>query len=414
MDRKEVESLVSAQNQWRMRECINLIASENRMSPLAEKMYMSDFMHRYAEGSPYKRYYQGAKYIDPLEEGATELAKKLFRTDQAELRVLSGGTANTAAFSALGGHGDLLMSPGLAGGSHISHESFGVAGILGYRVEHAAFDESEYNIDVDASVKKIRKLKPKVVTLGGSVILFPHPVKEFREACDEAGARLLYDGAHVLGLIAGGQFQDPLREGAELMTASTHKTFPGPQGGIILGSTDEETWKRVQFRVFPGLISNHHLHRIPAMAIALNEMLEFGREYAVQTVRNAQALGQSMHEMGFNVLAENKGFTKSHQIVLDVRKNGGGKDCAETLEKAGIILNKNLLAWDKADDAVNPSGLRIGVQEMTRIGMKESEMKEIAALIKKVLIDRKPPAEIAKEVAEFRKPFHETQYCFRD
>ncbi len=414
MERKEVLELVGKQNQWRMEQCINLIASENRMSPTAEKAYMSDFMHRYAEGSPYKRYYQGTKYIDLLEDKTTGLAKELFKSRKAELRVLSGGTANTAAFSALGGHGSVLMSPGLAGGSHISHEQFGVAGILGYRVEHAEFDGDEYNIDTDATVKKILEMKPDVVTLGGSVILFPHPVKEFRAACDEVGARLLYDGAHVLGLIAGGKFQDPLREGAEIMTSSTHKTFPGPQGGIILGNTDDETWKTLQMKVFPGLISNHHLHRIPAMAMTLLEMIEFGKDYASQTVSNARALGQAMHELGFRVLAEKKGFTESHQVLVDVRENGGGAEAAANLEKANIILNKNILAWDAADSAKNPSGLRIGVQEMTRIGMKESEMKEIAALMKKVVLDGKAPEGVAKEVVEFRKPYQEIHYCFKD
>jgi glycine hydroxymethyltransferase len=414
LEKNDVLELVEKQNLWRSCECINLIASENRMSPLAEKVYMSDFMHRYAEGSPFKRYYQGAKYIDPLEADATELAKQLFSVKQAELRVISGGSANMAAFSALGKPGDVLMSPGLAGGSHISHEKFGVAGILGYRVEHAEFDEEAYNIDIDASVRKIREMKPNVVTLGGSVILFPHPVKEFREACDEVGARLLYDGAHVLGLIAGGQFQDPLHEGAEILTSSTHKTFPGPQGGVILGNTDDETWKKLQFKVFPGLISNHHLHRIPAMAMTMLEMAEFGRGYAAQTVKNAQALGQSMHELGFRVLAEKHGFTKSHQILVDVRDNGGGTEVSVNLEKANIILNKNILAWDSDDSAANPSGLRIGVQEMTRLGMKVSEMQEIARLMKHVVIDRKPPEAVAKEVVEFRKPFQETHYCFKE
>ncbi len=414
MDRNDVIGLVKKQNRWRTRECINMIASENRMSPLAEKMYMSDFMHRYAEGMPYNRYYQGTKYIDPLEDKTTELARDLFQAKQAELRVLSGGTSNMAAFSALGNRGDVLMSPGLAGGSHISHEAFGVAGILGYKIEHAEFDVDEYNIDTDASVKKIRKIKPNVVTLGGSVILFPHPVREFREACEDVGARLLYDGAHVLGLIAGGKFQDPLKEGAEVMTSSTHKTFPGPQGGIILGNADDELWKKIQLMVFPGLISNHHLHRIPAMAISMLEFQEFGKDYAAQTVKNAQALGQAMHEIGFNILAADKGFTESHQILADVRKNGGGKQAAEDLEKANIILNKNILAWDSDDSAKNPSGLRIGVQEMTRIGMKESEMNNIAELMKKVVLDKKAPADVAGEVVEFRKPFQKTHYCFKE
>ncbi|MBN1896504.1 MAG: serine hydroxymethyltransferase [Candidatus Aenigmarchaeota archaeon] len=414
MEMKEVFELVEKQNQWRMKECINMIASENRMSEAAEKVYMSDFMHRYAEGSPYKRYYQGAKYIDPIEDKTTEMTRKLFGVRQAELRVLSGGTSNMAAFAALGGHGDILMSPGLMGGSHISHESFGIAGILGYRVEHAVFDEKEYNIDTDATLKKIRDIKPNVVTLGGSVILFPHPVKEVREVCDDIGAKLLYDAAHVLGLIAGKQFQDPMKEGAELMTSSTHKTFPGPQGGLILGNTSDEMWKKLQSKVFPGLISNHHLHRIPAMAITIHEMMEYGKEYAAQVVINAQALGQATYELGFDTLAEEKGFTKSHQILINVEKNGGGTDVAVKLENANIVLNKNLLACDADRSASDPSGLRIGVQEMTRIGMKEPEMKEIAALMKKVVIEGKQPEEVAKEVVEFRKPFQETQYCFRD
>ncbi len=205
-----------------------------------------------------------------------------------------------------------------------------------------------------------------------------------------------------------------MREGAEILTSSTHKTFPGPQGGIILGNTDDELWKKLQFKVFPGLISNHHLHRIPAMAITMLEMKEFGRDYAAQTVKNAQALGQAMHELGFRILAENRGFTKSHQILADVRENGGGTEASVSLEKANIILNKNILAWDSDDSAANPSGLRIGVQEMTRIGMRESEMKQIAELMKRVVLDRKSPEAIAKEVTEFRKPFQETHYCFKE
>ena len=414
MDRKKVMELTGKQEKWRGAECLNMIASENIMSPLATRAYMSDLMHRYAEGSPYKRFYQGTGCIDELESGAMELAREVFGVKQVDMRVISGGVANAAAFSALARHGEMLLSPGVVGGSHISHESFGVAGVLGLRTEHAVFDENEYNIDTDATIKKIRELKPRIVTLGGSVILFPHPVKEFREVCDDIGAKLLYDGAHVLGLIAGGKFQDPLHEGAEILTSSTHKTFPGPQGGIILGNTDSETWKKVQFRIFPGLISNHHLHRIPAMAIALLEAKEFGRQYAEQTVRNAKALGVALEAAGFTVLAANRGFTESHQILVDVRKNGGGAWAASTLEKANIIVNKNILAWDDVNNPADPSGLRIGSQELTRIGMKEGEMVHIAELMAKVVIEKKSPEKVREEVIGLRKRFRKVHYCFEE
>jgi len=414
MDKEKVLELTENQNRWRGSECLNMIASENLMSPLAQSVYNSDFMHRYAEGSPFKRFYQGARYIDELESLAIELALDVFGASQADLRPVSGGVANAAAFSALAKHGDMMLSPGVVGGSHISNEPFGVAGVLGLAVEHAIFNEQEYNIDIDATVKKILKLKPKLVTLGGSVILFPHPVREFRQACDEVGARLLYDGAHVLGLIAGSKFQNPLKEGAEILTASTHKTFPGPQGGIVLGNTDKPTWKQVRFKIFPGLVSNHHLHRIPSMAVAMLEARHFGDAYAEQTVKNAKALGEAMDELGFEVLAGNKGFTESHQILVDVRKNGGGKLVAATLEEANIILNKNILAWDDVNNPDNPSGLRIGTQELTRIGMRESEMRHIAELMKSVVIDKKDPGQIREEVLEFRRGYQLVHYCFKE
>jgi len=413
LKKEDIFEITGKQDRWRGSECLNMIASENLMSPMAKKAYVSDFMHRYAEGTPFKRYYQGVRYIDEIESQANELAREVFGAKQADLRPISGGVANAAAFSALCSHGDLMLSPGVAGGSHISHEPFGVAGVLGLKIEHADFDENEYNIDADATVKKIIKLRPKIVTLGGSVILFPHPVREFREACNEVGARLLYDGAHVLGLIAGGRFQDPLKEGAEIFTASTHKTFPGPQGGIVLGNTDDETWKKVKFRIFPGLVSNHHLHRIPAMAIAMLETKEFGKSYAEQTVKNAKALGEALDELGFDVIAANKGYTESHQIIVDVRKNGGGKLVASTLESANIILNKNILAWDDVNNPDDPSGLRIGAQELTRIGMKEGEMKQIAEFMKELIIDKKDSGKVKGKVVEFRKGFQDIHYCFK-
>ncbi|MEM3675947.1 MAG: serine hydroxymethyltransferase, partial [Thermoplasmataceae archaeon] len=328
------------------RDSIPLIASENVMSPLAKEMLVTDLGHRYAEGLPHHRYYQGNYFVDLIEDFVTEKCKTLFKSKQADPRPISGTNANAATIYGLLNPGDPIIAPNLSGGGHISAAKFGSVGIRGLKLETFPFDPETMTVDPDQAIKKIKDFKPKVCLLGQSVFLFPAPIREISDAAREVGAKIWYDGAHVLGLIAGGKFQDPLREGAEIITGSTHKTFPGPQHGIILGQTDDETWKAVQRGVFPGTISNHHLNAMAALGITAVEELEFGREYASRIVENAKALAQELHELGFKVLGESRGFTESHTIVADVRKFGGGKKVAETLERSGIILNKNMLPGD--------------------------------------------------------------------
>lgn len=406
---EKVKSFTQGAEKWRS-ECINLIASENVMSPLARSLYNSDFMHRYAEGEPGNRYYQGTCYIDEVEKAAIGLSKKLFRCRHADVQAISGCIANLAVFAAFGKPGDLLMSTGTAAGAHISHERFGAAGVRGLSVEHLVFDVDSYMLDVDASARKMREYLPKILVLGGSVMLFPHPVKELSKVAREIDAKVVYDAAHVLGLIAGRRFQDPLREGAGVITASTHKTFPGPQGGIILSEAGDEAWKRVKAKLFPGLLSNHHLHRLPALAVTLLEMLKFGKKYAKDTVENAQALAQAFHEEGMAVVGEENGFTESHQVLLDVRKFGSSSELVKRLEAANIICNKNLLAWDDIHSTRDPSGIRLGTQEMTRFGMGKGEMKEIASLFVRIVNGEKPD-KVRKDVVAFRKEFPDVEYA---
>jgi glycine hydroxymethyltransferase len=265
------------------------------------------------------------------------------------------------------------------------------------------------NIDADAMKKKILEIKPKIVLLGGSLFLFPHPVEEAREAADEIGAKVMYDGAHVLGLIAGGCFQDPLKEGADLLVGSTHKTFPGPQGGIIL--CKEELKEKIDEAVFPGVVSNHHLHHVAGLGISTAEMLEFGKDYAQQIVKNAKALAQNLHELGFNVLCEDLGFTESHQVAMDVSDIGQASELSKRLESNNIILNKNLLPWDDVNRSDDPSGIRVGTQELTRRGMKESEMVEVAEYIKKVAVDN---LKVKEEVTEFMSNYTKVHYAFKN
>ena len=407
----KIREIAKEHNEY-FKDSIPLIASENVMSPLALEMLLTDLGSRYAEGLPHHRYYQGNQFVDQIEDLAIEFANSLFKSKQSDPRPISGTNANIAAIYGLTKPGDKITVPPLSGGGHISAAKFGAVGLRGLDSSDYPFDNDEMNIDVDATIKLIREKKPRVCLFGQSVFLFPTPIKDLMDAIREVGAKVWYDGAHVLGLIAGGKFQDPLREGADIITASTHKTFPGPQHGIILGNTSDETWKSVQRGVFPGSLSNHHLNAMAALAVTLAEELEYGSVYASRIIENAKTLAQSLNEEGFKVLGEKKGFTESHTIVVDVRAQGGGKQSAELLEKCNIVLNKNLLPWDTSKDSQDPSGLRIGTQEVTRIGFGKSEMKEIAKIMGDLLIRHADPESIRLRAETLKSNFREIKYCF--
>jgi glycine hydroxymethyltransferase len=409
---RDVKAIIDAVegSQELFKNSLPMIASENVTSPVVRQVLSSDLGHRYAEGQVGHRFYQGCKYVDVIEGKAVQLAKEVFNAPHVNVQPISGVNCNIAAFFALSDPGDKLIALAVPSGGHISHAKFSAAGIRGLKIYTHPFDNKIMNVDADLMVKNIRKVKPKVVMFGASLFLFPHPLEEAREACDEVGASIIYDGAHVLGLIAGGQFQDPLREGADVVTGSTHKTFPGPQGGIIL--CQKKYAEVVDEAVFPGTVSNFHLHHKAALAITLAEMKKFGKAYARQIVKNSQALGAYMDEMGFNVLCKDLGYTQSHQIAVDVSKNGGGSVLAAKLEKANIITNKNLFPWDDVHTTDNPSGLRLGTQELTRIGMKEREMKEVAKLFRRVIIDREQPEKVKKDVVLLKSQYQTVRYCF--
>ncbi|MET1128946.1 MAG: serine hydroxymethyltransferase [Thermoproteota archaeon] len=398
-------------NRWRRYETINLIASENVMSPLAEAAYVTDMMHRYAEGKPFKRYYQGTRFVDEVEVKAASLMGELLGGALVDPRPVSGTVANASVFRVLGGCGSKAVIAPVQAGAHVSHTKFGTLGALCIEHIEMPYDAENMNVDVDRATKLIEEVKPAFAVLGGSVYLFPHPVKEIADAAHSVGAKLVYDAAHVLGLIVGKRWRNPLEHGADVLTASTHKTFPGPQGGIV-ATRDEELFKRIGRAIFPLFVSNHHLHRLPALAITAVEMKHFGEAYADQVVRNAKALAEALAAEGFKVLGEHLGYTKSHQVVLDVRPQGGGAKAAVLLEDANIIVNKNLLPYDPPDAIKDPSGLRLGVQEMTRFGMKEDNMKDIARFIARVLIKKEDSKKVAAEVAEYRREFMTVKYCF--
>ena len=394
-----------------------MIASENVLSPLCREMLISDFHGRYAEGTPGQRYYEGCKFFDNVELKAMELAKKLFKCSYADVRPTAGTTANLAILKALIKPGETAVVLDLANGAHISFGKWGAAGVRGINLVSYPFDNEIMNIDVDAAVKLIKQVKPILALNGQSVFLFPTPLKELAQAAHEVDAYLVYDAAHVLGLIAGKQFQDPLREGADVMSGSTHKTLPGPQGGMIVsdhkGETDEDKsfLRKLSFGVFPGVTSSYHLHHVAAKAIAYAEHLEFGEAYAKQTIKNAQRFAQALNERGFKVFGEKLGFTKSHQVLLEIGP-GKGKEASKKLEDAGIVTNMNTIPGDT--DPLNPSGLRLGTPELTRIGMKEKEMDEVANFYERVLLKNEDPKKIKADIKEFRKDFQELHFCFKE
>lgn len=418
----------AAHERYRGKECLNLIASEGLKSPaVAEMLDLShDLESRYAEGENdfrghvKARHYQGQKYMSKIEDYAADLMKGLFGCDWADVRLVSGTHANLATFKgiSLATKNDRMVVLPLSAGAHITHDYSGLAGkVLGLETINHAYNIDDLNIDVEKSATIIDSSRPGIVTFGGSVFQFPHPVKELAKVAKDAGAYVAYDAAHVLGLIAGGEFQDPLREGADFITASTHKTFPGPQGGVILGNCEDDRMKKaikkVQHAVFPLSASNTHLGRLPALGLAALEMKVYGSALARQTIANARAAARCLAESGVNVLGKKNGYTRSHQIVVDVREFGGGEKLAFMLEDANIVLNKNLLPYDNQHNHNAPSGMRIGFQDVTRRGFKPHDIEELCSLMLSVIKGERTPKEVKKDVITLRSNFDTIKYGFQ-
>ena len=392
-----------------------MIASENVISPMVRQACDSDLHGRYAEGLPGKRYYQGCDDFDTIESIGINLAKKVFSAPFVNIQPTSGTVSNIAALKALVKPGDRITAVSTADGGHISHAQMGAVGLRGLDLNTYPWDADRMEPDIDAAAAMIRDVKPKLALFGASVFLFPTPLQELADAAHEVGATVMYDGAHVLGLIAGGVFQDPLREGADVMTGSSHKTFPGPQGGFLISSSEDEKFqKKLNNAVFPGTNSSYHLHHVAGKVVAMAEFEEFGTKYAQDIVANAKVLASSLASEGFDVLAEERGYTASHQVLtrhggID---SGAGRKAASILEDAGIITNMNMLPGDTK--AMSPSGLRLGVQELTRHGMGVDEMEEVAECFRRVLIDGEEPRKVKEKVNSIRSNFQEVKYCFRD
>lgn len=388
----EILSLVEKHEEWRGKQCLNLIPSENVMSPAVRRLLSSELSHRYTARD---RFYMGTRFTDEIEQYGEKLAKEVFKAEVADLRPLSGHIADLIVFANSAKPGDVLMCTSPENGGYPGMWKEGLAGLLKLKPHAFPFSKQDWNIKAEEAEEAITRIKPRIVIFGASLIVFPQPISVLAKAARENGAFVGFDGSHVLGLIAGEQFQDPLREGAHALFGSTHKSFFGPQGGIILA--DKEHGERLKEKIYPAFVDNAHWNRIAAMTLALAEMKELGKAYARQIVRNSRVLAKALSDYGFPVICKHLGFTRSHQVILNYGDYEKGRAVAEKLQNANII----------ADCVV-----RIGTCEVTRRGMKEKEMLRIAELLKRAIIDGEPATSIKKDVAKMSTEFQEVEYCF--
>ncbi|MCJ7424162.1 hypothetical protein MUP01_07830 [Candidatus Bathyarchaeota archaeon] len=390
----ELMALVTKHEEWRGTECLNLIPSENIMSPAVRRLLSSDLAHRYTARD---RFYMGTRFTDEIEQYGEKLAREVFKTEAADLRPLSGHIADLIILANYTKPGDTLMCVSPQDGGYPGMWNEGLAGLLKLKTNAFPFSKQNWNIKPEDAEEIIMNVKPKAVIFGASLIVFPHPVKELAKVARENGAFVGFDGSHVMGLIAGEQFQDPLREGAHALFGSTHKSFFGPQGGIILA--DKEHGEFLKERIYPAFVDNAHWNRIAALALALAEIKQFGKAYATQIVRNSQALAKALSDYNFPVICQPRGFTRSHQVIVDWGDYDRGRAIAERVQRANIIV-----------DCV----VRIGTCEVTRRGMKENEMLRIAEFLKRLVVDEEQPNMVRKEVTRLGSEFQKIEYCFAE
>ncbi len=388
---ERVERTIKQHEEWRLKECLNLIPSENRGSAHMRSMFMTDLGNRYSAPD---RFYRGTRFLDELQSITEDIARKVFNARYADVRPLSGHTADMAVLLSLTREGDKILSVSPDNGGYPGITHLGLGKILGLQNIYFPYNDMAVNIDAKQSAPFIRSSKPKVTFFGSSFIPFPHPARELSEIHE--GGVSVFDGSHVLGLIAGGEFQDPLREGCSLLIGSTHKSLPGPQGGIIL-SNNEKVFSEVSKKIHPGIVDNVHINRVAALAIALLEMMQFGKSYAKAVVQNSQALGKALDRRGVKLRGAPFGYSKSHQLLLDydVTKL---QFLAQRLEQANMIVD---------------NGGRIGASEVTRMGYGPEEMEEVAELLSLIINGKKPAEFVKKGVRSLVKQFVEPKFVLK-
>ncbi len=401
-----ISDLIALNRRIHERDCFNLNPAANVMNPAAEAALASGLGTRPSLGYPGEKYETGLEAIEQIEVIAAELAAEIFGADYAEIRVPSGAIANLYGFMALARPGDHIITPPAAIGGHVTHHREGAAGLYGLTSHMAPVDADGFSVDLAAMRALAHEVKPRLITIGGSLNLFPHPVAEIREIAEEVGAHVLFDAAHQCGIIAGKAWENPLDQGAHVMTMSTYKSLAGPPSGLIV-TNSAEIAERLDHIAFPGLTANFDAGKSAALALTLLDWREHGQACAEKMIATARALAEALARGGLPVFTTPRGHTASHQFAIEAATLGGGQGASARLRRAGFLASGIGLPCDPVAGDLN--GLRLGTPELVRWGFTEEDAPRMARLIAEAL-NRDDPEALAPEVAEWRRSFSRIHY----
>ncbi|MEZ5931978.1 MAG: aminotransferase class I/II-fold pyridoxal phosphate-dependent enzyme [Alphaproteobacteria bacterium] len=401
-----IEALAGLNRAIHERSCFNLNPATNVMNPRAEAILSAGLGSRPSLGYPGDKYEMGLEAIEEIEVIAAELSAEIFDAGYAEIRVASGAMANLYAFMATCRPGDAIIAPPATIGGHVTHHAAGCAGLYGLKTHPAPVDADGYTLDIEGLAELAHSVRPTLITVGGSLNLFPHPVKAVRKIADEVGARVLFDAAHQCGVIAGRAWPNPLAEGADLMTMSTYKSLGGPAGGLLL-TNDAALAERVDAIAFPGMTANFDAAKSAALALTMLDWREHGKAYADAMIGTARSLAEALDAEGVPVFAKARGFTRSHQFAIEAARYGGGQAASKRLRKAGFLASGIGLPTAPVEGDMN--GLRIGTPELVRFGVGEKDAGTLASLIARAL-NADEPESLAAEVADLRATFDKLHF----
>ena len=385
------------------KDCFNLNPATNVMNPRAEAFLSCGIGSRPSLGYPGDKYEMGLEAIEEIEVMASSLVAEIFCAKFAEIRVPSGAMANLFSFMSICKPGDTIIVPPASIGGHVTHHKPGCAGLFGLNIIEAPIDKDYYTVDVDQLRELALKERPKLITLGGSLNLFEHPVSEVSSIAEEVGARLLFDAAHQCGLIAGKAWENPLDHGADLVTMSTYKSLGGPPGGVIV-TNDPEIAKKIDGIAFPGMTANFDAAKSAALAVTMLDWQDYGKKYAAEMVLMAKTLASCLEDYDVPVFFGALGHTQSHQFAVLADKYQGGQEVSKLLRKSGFLACGIGLPVQDIEGDMN--GVRFGTPELVRWGMKAKHSNELAGLIAKALKGHN----VSDQVSDWRRTFNKIHF----
>ncbi len=404
--RERIEALVNRNREIHERECFNLNPATNVMNPKAEALLASGIGSRPSLGYPGDKYEMGLEAIEEIEIISAELCAEIFNARFAEIRVASGAMANLYGFMATCKPGDTIIAPPATIGGHVTHHAAGCAGLYGLRTIPAPVHADGYTVDIDALRDLARREKPVLITVGGSLNLFEHPVQDVRAIADEVGAKVMFDAAHQCGIIAGKAWRDPLADGAHFMTMSTYKSLGGPAGGLIV-TNDPDIAQSLDAIAFPGMTANFDAAKSAALAVTMLDWRDHGKAYAAQMIDVSMKLAEALHGLGLPVFAAEQGFTRSHQFAIEAARFGGGQAISQAIRKAGFLACG--IGLPLPEIAGDMNGLRIGTPELVRWGVGPEHVERLATLIAFAIRSDRPETLLA-ETSAFRQEFDRLHY----